>query len=126
MIPNRHAIGQIIHNDDSALSFLQTNSILPTISSCPLDSYSLSQIAPCRFKCRKKNCRKIYSILTGTILASCRVSYSDYVYLMYSFICEVPIKSMLFMTGHSKKTIHRILKVLEIYCQMKLRTMKKK
>ena len=111
MIPTRHALKEIFDNEEAALNFLTEQNIVLPITACPFDGSSITRLSLTRFRCRKKSHRGKYSMLSGTILEECRIKLGDFAYIMYSYICCIPIKSILLMTGHSKKTVHRIIKI---------------
>lgn len=110
MIPKQKNMQKYFSDNDLASQFLYDNGIILPIVTCPEDGYSLKQISPFQFKCRKKTHRKTYSSLANTILHSSKIEPRDFLFLMYTFICEVSIKSIITMTGHSSATIGKFFK----------------
>lgn len=111
MIPKRKELESIFNDEKLAVEFLVANNILPHIPQCPEDGYSMTQISAIKFKCKKKTHRKIYSSLSESKLRNLHIKFSDFVYLMHMWICEVSIKSLLKLTRHGSDTIHRAFKL---------------
>lgn len=115
MIPKRRTLSKYFDNEVEAIKFVYDNSLAMFLTSCPEDGYSMKKIDEFRFKCKKKNHRRIYTTRKNSILSNIKIAVSDFVLLMYLFICEVPIKSTLVITGHSSETVNRIYKLFRIY-----------
>lgn len=118
MIPRRKQLQKYFDDNKLAIQYIYQKNIVPFITSCPEDGYSMHQITDFRFKCRKKNHRKIYTALSNSVLKHVKLEICDFLNLIYLWICEVPIKSILLMTGHSSETVGRIFKMLRHYINL--------
>lgn len=112
MIPARKKIKKIFDCESEAIKFAVENGIIPLVTSCPHDSYSVKEITKTKYKCRKKTCRKWIYPMRDTVLRKLKISFSDFFQLIYYWICGVSFKSNVIITGHSKATITRITKLI--------------
>lgn len=65
MIPREKGLKEIFEYESKALEFAQLQGIILEIHSCRLDGALVTKISDYKFKCRKTDCRKIYSFHTA-------------------------------------------------------------
>lgn len=112
MIPREKELKELFESEDKAIEFLHAHKILPEIQFCRIDGAPLSKISDFKFKCRKSDCRKIYSSLTDTIFSRLRLKFSDFFRIAYFWIAKVNFSSIVLITGHSSHTIKRVLNLI--------------
>ncbi|KCZ78732.1 hypothetical protein H311_00230, partial [Anncaliia algerae PRA109] len=105
MIPREKELKELFASEDKAIEFLYA----PEIQFCRIDGAPLSKISDFKFKCRKSDCRKIYSSLIDTIFSRLRLKFSDFFRIAYFWIAKVNFSSIVLITGHSSHTIKRVL-----------------
>ncbi|KCZ79536.1 hypothetical protein H312_03077 [Anncaliia algerae PRA339] len=113
MIPKRSELHEIFEYETKAAEFAYENSLILPIAVCPEDGYSVKRINDFQFKCRKKSHRKIYSSLKETIFFRKKIWIKEFLHISYLWLAKVSHTAIKTLTGHSSKTITRILKIIK-------------
>ncbi|KCZ78786.1 hypothetical protein H311_00175 [Anncaliia algerae PRA109] len=112
MIPREKELKEIFEYESKALEFAQLQGIIEEIHSCRLDCAFVTKISDYKFKCRKNDCRKIYSSLTDTIFSNLKIKIHHFFRIIYLWLAKVNFNSIVIITGHSPHTIKRILNLI--------------
>jgi hypothetical protein len=73
MIPRMKKPRKNFKNETESIKFAQHHGIIKDLKPCLKDGSVLKQISRLKYKCKQKNCRKIYSIQKESILGNMHI-----------------------------------------------------
>ncbi|KCZ78345.1 hypothetical protein H311_00626 [Anncaliia algerae PRA109] len=110
MIPKINLLKNIFFDEQKPKIFIESLFDQESIFYCPEDNYIMTKIDQFKYKCRKKNHRKIYSLLKGTIFENKSMPFLYILFLSYLWVSNITHMSVKNITSFSENTIVKINK----------------
>ncbi|QQP54541.1 Putative LOC101846883 [Caligus rogercresseyi] len=111
-------------DEDIAVAFCRDRGLITRTLICP------SCLASCKetkhkgkivFRCTKKVCQKVFSILIDSIFAKCRLPITKILHILYLWSCPRPVRDVVREVGVTKTTVVDWGKTFRAICTRHLR-----
>ena len=108
-VPRFIELNSIFFSEEACISYLFEHEVLVSPSSCQTCEGRIKRNG-LRFRCTRNECRKSFSIFTGSFFAGQCLKCSDILHIGYLWLTKCTNQTIIQHTGHSEHTITSYMK----------------